>query len=448
MNQTSTTTIGPPPLAPSMVGSQTVGRQAVGLPPARPHSAGSTAAGSKAIGSKAVESKAVESNAVESTAAGSMAAVGEALMGRSFGRLPKLDFSADDHLAQVDALLGEVMSDLSELWGALPDNEAPVEILAGSDLPALMRALIDGGGKRLRPVMCSLGWLTAGGRARRTGQSDVIRVGAALELLHVFALVHDDVMDESASRRGRATVHVQAEQLHGHAAGAGSGRRFGESIAILVGDLAHAEAGNLIAGLPLPMRRIWRLLVAELVAGQRRDLVGSAAGRRDLDFARAVARMKSGRYTVERPLELGAAAAGAAGVAMDSLAVYGRAVGEAFALRDDLLGIWGDPGRTGKPAGDDLISGKPTVILALAQERLTSPAARAALHRAGSPAFSGADLQLLLEQLEADGIGQEVERMIEDHVQTALGALEGRWLDPEGVMHLRSMAHQIAWRDR
>ncbi len=379
---------------------------------------------------------------------GSQSAVGDAMMGRSFGRLHSVAFSADDHLAQVDGLLMEVMSDLAELWTGLPDNEAPVEILAGSDLPALMTALIDGGGKRLRPVMCSLGWLTAGGRARGTGASDVVRVGAALELLHVFALVHDDVMDESASRRGRATIHVQAERLHGDAAGSGSGRRFGESIAILVGDLAHAEAGNLIAGLPQPMRRIWRLLVAELVAGQRRDLVGSAAGRRDLDFARSVARMKSGRYTVERPLELGAAAAGAGAATMDCLAAYGRAVGEAFALRDDLLGIWGDPDRTGKPAGDDLVSGKPTVILALAQERLRSRSARAALHRAGSPEFSGADLALLLDQLEADGIGDEVERMIVDHVETALSALEGPSLDPEGVAQLSRMAHQIAWRDR
>lgn len=383
-----------------------------------------------------------------SAAKGSPAGADDAIAGRSFGRLRAVEFSAGDHLAEVDALLTEVMTDLTELWTQLPDNEAPLEILGGSDLPALMAALIEGGGKRLRPVMCSLGWLTAGGRARSTGRSDVVRVGAALELLHVFALVHDDVMDESASRRGRATVHVQVEMLHGAAAGIGCGRRFGESIAILVGDLAHAEAGHLVAGLPAPMRRIWRLLVAELVAGQRRDLVGSAAGRRDLEFARAVARMKSGRYTVERPLELGAAAAGAHRSVSDILATYGRAVGEAFALRDDLLGIWGDPHCTGKPAGDDLISGKPTVIMALAQERLALPAARAALGRAGSPAFTGADLTLLLDEFEQDGIGGAVERMIVELVETAVSALSAPSLDPDGVAQLTKMAHQIAWRDR
>lgn len=379
---------------------------------------------------------------------GSPTGVDGELPGRGFGRLRSVEFSAGDHLAEVDALLVTVMSDLTELWTQLPDNEAPLEILAGSDLPALMAAFIDGGGKRLRPLMCSLGWLTAGGRARNTGRSDVVRMGAALELLHVFALVHDDVMDESASRRGRATVHVQAEKLHAASGGSGSGRRFGESIAILVGDLAHAEAGHLVGSLPAPMQRIWRLLVAELVAGQRRDLVGSASGRRDLDFARAVARMKSGRYTVERPLELGAAAAGAHRSVSDSLGTYGRAVGEAFALRDDLLGIWGDPRCTGKPAGDDLISGKPTVIMALAQDRVALPSARAALDRAGSPDFSNADLALLLEQFEQDGIREAVEKMIVQLVETAVAALSAPSLDPDGVAQLTSMAHQIAWRDR
>lgn len=379
---------------------------------------------------------------------GAQGVVDGPVMGRSFGRLRSADFSAADHLAQVDALLAQVTSDLDELWTRLPDNEAPVEILSGSDLPALMGAFLDGGGKRLRPVMCALGWLAAGGRARNTGHAHVVTVGAALELLHVFALVHDDVMDESASRRGRPTVHVRAEQLHDTAVGTGSGSRFGESIAILVGDLAHAEASHLIAGLPAQMRRIWRLLVAELVAGQRRDLVGSAAGRRDLDFARAVARMKSGRYTVERPLELGAAAAGAAESVRESLAAYGRAVGEAFALRDDLLGIWGKPDRTGKPAGDDLISGKPTVILALAQDRLRLRSARAALSRAGSAEFSRADLALLLAELEQDGIGDAVEQMIIGHVETAVAALTSPELDADGVAQLTRMAHQIAWRER
>jgi len=353
----------------------------------------------------------------------------------------------DAHLVLVDALITEVIADLADLWARLPDEDSEsAEILGTSDLPQFIAAMMRGGGKRLRPVMSYLGWLAAGGRRKGVGHREVVKAGAALELLHLFVLVHDDVMDESTSRRGQPTVHVQAARLHVASHGTGSAQRFGESIAVLVGDLAHAEAGNLVADLPPPMRRIWRILVAELVAGQRRDLIGSATGRRDLSYARGVARMKSGRYTVERPLELGATAAAASSAAGVALAAYGRAMGEAFALRDDILGVWGDPARTGKPAGDDLVSGKPTVILALAELRLGTGSARAALGRVGSAGFTVDDLLLLQREMVESGVVASVEQMITDNVRTALDALTERSLDPVGVEHLSSMAHRIAWR--
>jgi geranylgeranyl diphosphate synthase type I len=354
-----------------------------------------------------------------------------------------------EHLALVDALLTESVADLTQLWAALPDDgQDELDILGASDLPLFIDTLLATGGKRFRPVMCYLGWLSAGGRTREVGHRDVVKVGAALELLHLFALVHDDVMDESDSRRGRPTVHIQARDLHRTRGGIGSADRFGESIAILVGDLAHAEAGHLVADLPRPMRLQWRVLVAELVAGQRRDLVGTAAGRRDLAFAKTVARMKSGRYTIERPLELGAAAACGNAAVSAALALYGKAMGEAFALRDDLLGVWGDPVRTGKPSGDDLISGKPTVILSLAHDRLRGRAPRLALGRVGTAEFDEGDLALLQHQLQVDGISAEVEEMIGESVEHALSALEDASLDPAGVAELTRMAQQIAWRDQ
>jgi geranylgeranyl diphosphate synthase type I len=265
--------------------------------------------------------------------------------------------------------------------------------------------------------------------------------------LHIFALIHDDVMDESASRRGQPSVHTLAAQLHLHSAARGSARRFGESIAVLVGDLAHAEADHMVTELPPAMRRIWRLLVIELVQGQSRDITGTAAGRRDLAHARQVARMKSGAYTVQRPLQLGAAAANADDHVVAAISRYGREVGEAFALRDDLLGVWGDPRLTGKPAGDDLLSGKPTVILSLAEERLRG-ADRQLLARVGTPELSPADVGSLQHALQTSGVVDAVEGRISGHVHAAIAELDHPGLSPEGVPGLTSMAYKIAWRDR
>jgi geranylgeranyl diphosphate synthase type I len=351
-----------------------------------------------------------------------------------------------EHLALVDGLLTEILSDLTHLWTTQLDD-GPVDVLEGWDMPQLLERLAGTGGKRLRPVMSYLGWLAASGRARETGHGAVVRVGAALELLHLFALIHDDVMDESQWRRGQPTVHAQVTRLHTEQRSRGNAARFGESIAILLGDLAHAEADHLVGDLPAPMRKIWRVLVVELVCGQRRDLTGSAAGRHDLGHALKVARMKSGAYTVARPLELGAAAAGAPEVVFASLARYGRELGQAFALRDDLLGVWGDPARTGKPAGDDLVSGKPTAIVALAYERLRGPA-RSKLSCLGSPGLSPLQVAALQRELEDVGVVDEVEEMITRHVSAALDALDERVLDDHGVTALTQMAHQVAWRDR
>lgn len=387
-----------------------------------------------------------EDAAVSSTGQGRTAQHGHGWVVALPGRADRPGVS--DYLQQVDTVLAASVTGLTELWSPELGDRGTVDILADDDLPQLLKQLLATGGKRIRPVMSYLGWVSAGGQSRGSGHGDVIRAGAALELLHLFALIHDDVMDESASRRGRPTVHAHTARLHSEWAALGSAQRFGESIAILLGDLAHAEADHLAADLPAPMRRLWRLLVVELVSGQRRDLTGGAAGRRDLAHARQVARMKSGAYTVERPLQLGAVAGGATGEVVDCLTRYGREVGEAFALRDDLLGVWGDPELTGKPAGDDLISGKPTVIMSLAAEWVRGSAARDALARVGSPDLTSTDVTLLQQELSTEGVVAAVEDLISGHVAAALDALQNTFLDPEGVTQLTQMAHQIAWRNR
>jgi geranylgeranyl diphosphate synthase type I len=356
------------------------------------------------------------------------------------------DSGLTEHLTRVDETLTGAMADLTRLWVDELDDDGELDVLGARDLPAFLSSLLATGGKRIRPAMCYLGWRSST-EPTDEGRSAVVTVGAALELLHIFALIHDDVMDESASRRGQPSVHAQAAELHAASGADGDAGRFGDSIAMLAGDLAHAEADQLVAGLPAEMRRIWRVLVVELVCGQRRDLTGSAAGRRDLGHARQVARMKSGSYTVERPLQLGAAAAQAPAPVQSRLARYGREVGEAFALRDDLLGVWGDPALTGKPAGDDLLSGKPTVILAMAQQRV-SGAVRPVLDRVGSAELTPADVVLLQSALRDCGVVDAVEATIRDHLDAALTALGDDVLHPEGVAGLTQLAHQIAWRNR
>lgn len=362
---------------------------------------------------------------------------------------PRLARQNQTFLRRVDARLADVVHHLVQTWrhDMSTDTEslAPMDILLDRDLPEMLRVLTMTGGKRIRPSMCFWGWVAAG-RAR-DGEDHVVQAGAALELLHIFALIHDDVMDESASRRGRPSVHTLAAQLHLHSAARGSARRFGESIAVLVGDLAHAEADYMVTELPPAMRRIWRLLVIELVQGQSRDITGTAAGRRDLVHARQVARMKSGAYTVQRPLQLGAAAAEAPDHVAAALTRYGREVGEAFALRDDLLGVWGDPQLTGKPAGDDLLSGKPTVILSLAEERLRG-SDRQLLARVGTPELSPADVAHLQNALQASGVVDAVESRISSHVHAAIAELDHPGLSLDGVAGLTQMAYKIAWRDR
>jgi len=194
------------------------------------------------------------------------------------------------------------------------------------------------------------------------------------------------------------------------------------------------------------MRLIWYELCTELIAGQRADLTGAAAGRRDRAHAERVARLKSGCYTIERPLELGASAAHAGPAVRDALLEAGRHIGQAFALRDDLLGIWGDPGLTGKPAGDDLAEAKATVILALAHERLTGTDA-ARLDRLGPPQARPAAVAALADALVASGVRDEVEHLVAASFDQARAALARAPLAPAGVEGLTRTARSVAWRD-
>lgn len=353
----------------------------------------------------------------------------------------------DQTVAAVEARIAETLTSLRTIWTDLASSVVPRPgVLHTDSVLDLLEGMVNSGGKHLRPRMAHWGWVAAGAARTGTGHADLIGVGAALELLHVFALIHDDVMDGSQTRRGRPSVHASARRQHERLHGLGDPQRYGENIAILVGDLAHSEASLLVAPLSRPLQELWRTLCIELMMGQGRDLVGAANGRRDLAHAREVARAKSGAYTVWRPLQLGAVAGGAGPDTLAALERYGVAVGEAFALRDDILGVVGDSATTGKPVGDDIVAGKPTVLRALATQRF-SPRWQRALRRAGSGHASPRLVAALQAEFVSSGVITDVEEMIRGSIEVAFAALDDPSIDRAAVPGLQALARRVAWRD-
>jgi geranylgeranyl diphosphate synthase type I len=228
--------------------------------------------------------------------------------------------------------------------------------------------LVLAGGKRLRPAFCHWGFIAAGGE---DGHPMVVNAGAAFELMHAFALFHDDVMDDATSRRGNSTTHTVFAQYHREGEWAGEARRFGEGVAILVGDLAFVYGDMMMSGAGPEAWAIWNELRIELNVGQVLDILGSVRNERSRHKAEQICRYKSGKYTIERPLHLGAvlAAPERAAELLPALSAYGLPLGDAFQMRDDVMGAFGDPDVTGKPVGGDLREGKPTPLMARAVER-------------------------------------------------------------------------------
>ena len=335
----------------------------------------------------------------------------------------------------VEARLREVLDAESSRWAAVdPDLEAPMDSLG---------RFVLAGGKRLRPAFCHWSFVGAGGAP---DDPSVIDTGAAFELLHAFALVHDDVMDGSATRRGEQTVHVEFDATHATASWRGESRRFGEGVAILIGDLAEVFADRLMTGAPRAAFAIWNELKIELNVGQYLDVLGTARGGTDLATARRIARYKSGKYTIERPLHVGAALAGRLDELQAPLSAYGAPLGEAFQLRDDILGTFGDAARTGKPVGDDLREGKPTPLLAIARERATLGEA-ALLDRVGRPDLRADEIAAIQEQFTTSGARGEIEDTITALTDEAVASLESAPLLPVALDALRELAAYVASRD-
>ncbi|MEE6260601.1 polyprenyl synthetase family protein [Plantactinospora sonchi] len=296
-----------------------------------------------------------------------------------------------------------------------------------------LEAFVLGGGKRLRPAFAYWGYRGAGGP-----DSDNIVSGlSALEFVQASALIHDDLMDRSDTRRGEPSIHRRFAARHQAAGWAGDPAGFGDSSAILLGDLCLVWSDELLHGSGLDpvvvarARPVFDEMRTEVTIGQYLDVLAQASRDTSVERASKVARYKAAKYTVERPLLLGAALADAPAAVRAAYSGYGLPLGEAFQLRDDVLGVFGDPGQTGKPAGDDLREGKRTYLIAAAFEA-TDQAGRDLLgSRLGDPDLDPSGVDALREVITGSGALDRTERRIAMLTDTALAALVGVELDPE-----------------
>ncbi|MEV4555917.1 polyprenyl synthetase family protein [Kitasatospora sp. NPDC049285] len=338
-------------------------------------------------------------------------------------RLPRNPVEAEDVRTRVNAALAAFMAERTALLSGISDQLGPVA-------DALRDFLLDGG-KRLRPAFCYWGWRAAGGAEDEPG---IEQAAAALELLQASALVHDDLMDRSDTRRGLPSIHRRFEQLHRTSGWRGDREQYGASAAVLLGDLLLIWCDELFQRSGLPATAVaaakpaFDLMRTEVMLGQYLDVLepvaGDSADADALARAQTVLHYKSAKYTIERPLQVGALLAGAGPDLVEALGAFGLPLGEAFQLRDDLLGVFGDPAVTGKPAGDDLREGKRTLLIAHAMRTLCPADAHRLDTRLGAPDLTPEEIADLRELIAASGAPAVVEARIDHLMDTALAALD------------------------
>ena len=333
---------------------------------------------------------------------------------------PARDSLERDLPTAVTAVLADYLAERRDACAEIAEEYAG----AVDDLTRFVLA----GGKRLRPTFAWWGWRAAGGL---DAPAAVLRAVSALELIQACALVHDDLIDDSATRRGEPTVHARWASRHAAASWAGDPTRFGAAVAILLGDVALAWADDMLheSGLDLAalarVRPVWRAMRTEVLGGQFLDVQGHASSDSRPETALRISRYKTAAYTVERPLHLGAALAGADARTVSGLRRYGTDLGIAFQLRDDLLGVFGDPAVTGKPAGDDLREGKLTLLVALSRAHPDRRTAAVVERAVGDHDLDAAGVDAAREALVALGVVDDVERRITELTASALDAVRG-----------------------
>ncbi|WP_017575055.1 polyprenyl synthetase family protein [Nocardiopsis kunsanensis] len=331
--------------------------------------------------------------------------------------------------AAVDRLLGRT---LDELVSAVRGLDAD----CAADLVVPLADFARGGGRRMRSVLAWWGWTVGGGAAEGHLGGAALRACAALELLHCFALIHDDIMDRAEHRRGAPSCHVAHARAHRDRGLLGDPDRHGISMAVLAGDLALVRADDLVAEAleELPgareARGVWRQMRTEMVVGQFLDLNAQAQGSRNAEAALRIDRLKTASYTVERPLHLGAAMAGAPDGTVAALRSYGAVVGVAFQLRDDLRDVFGTTGTTGRPGGEDLREGKTTLLLAMGTELAERQGDRRAIETLRAVGHEGAPVAEAARALERVGAREHVEHRCAELAGSGIAHLDRIGLPP------------------
>ena len=373
--------------------------------------------------------------------------------------------AADRFLERLDEIRRGVDAELSALLGRRSAAAAREEGGPGG-LPELLgslEAFVANGGKRLRPAFVLAAYRACGGRS----QHEAMPLALATELLHTYLLIHDDIMDHAELRRGMATAHVTFRERHAARGLRGDAADFGRSVAILLGDLAYSLAAELFgqtlldaaeAGRPglARLQASFAAMCQEVIGGQYLELSLAERPAEERPLTPAVERellrvlrLKSGRYTAERPLELGALLAGAAPEVLAELSRYGTAVGEAFQLQDDLLGIFGEAERVGKPVGSDLQEGKFTLLVYHALRRATADQRSVLESALGNPGLDAAAAGRAIRAIEETGARRAVVALVDERLgqaRQALARLDGR-LEPEGARFLADILDHLKGRE-
>lgn len=336
---------------------------------------------------------------------------------------------------------------------AFVSGQQPVLTGLGEQIDPLIRRAREftAGGKRLRPAFCAWSYVAAGGIPE--DPAALFQAAASLDLLHVSALVHDDVMDRSDTRRGQVAAHRQFEAAHREAGWRGDSEEFGQAGATLLGDLLIMWSVEMLqaSGLPdadlaeaMPLVQAMR---TEVTCGQYLDIVAQArpvakrTAAQAAEDANRVVEYKSARYTVQRPCQFGAALAGGDPGLVAALGEFGSPLGRAFQFRDDVLGVFGDEAVTGKPAGDDLREGKRTLLLAYAFDSLSDSAAAELAGLVGQRALGSEGIERARSLIIDSGAVAKVDAMIESNLDSALAALASAEMSAEGRQALELLAH-------